>query len=95
VMTPASAAAVSHSCACIWSPCLRHGVHGASIGAADVAALHAAVMQGVTLSQQSSMHLSAKLASVQGTLQKVNSDLARLESSGSGGGGGGGRKPNE
>jgi hypothetical protein len=26
------AAAVSHSCACIGSPCLRHCVHGASIG---------------------------------------------------------------
>jgi hypothetical protein len=25
--------AVSHSCACIGSPCLRHCVHGASIGA--------------------------------------------------------------
>eukprot|EP01047_Picozoa_sp_COSAG01_P033062 COSAG01_NODE_2417_length_7736_cov_7.862511_6_plen_121_part_00 len=28
----AAAAAVSHSCACIGSPCLRHCVHGASIG---------------------------------------------------------------
>jgi hypothetical protein len=28
----ARAAAVSHSCACIGSPCLRHCVHGASIG---------------------------------------------------------------
>jgi hypothetical protein len=27
-----TAAAVSHSCACIGSPCLRHCVHGASIG---------------------------------------------------------------
>eukprot|EP01049_Picozoa_sp_SAG25_P011574 SAG25_NODE_1434_length_3030_cov_2.096213_2_plen_320_part_00 len=27
-----AAAAVSHSCACIGSPCLRHCVHGASIG---------------------------------------------------------------
>jgi hypothetical protein len=30
------AAIVSHSCACIGSPCLRHCVHGASIGASDV-----------------------------------------------------------
>jgi hypothetical protein len=28
----AAAAAVSHSCACIGSPCLRHCVHGAPIG---------------------------------------------------------------
>jgi hypothetical protein len=28
----AAAAAVSHSCACTESPCLRHCVHGASIG---------------------------------------------------------------
>jgi hypothetical protein len=28
----ATFAAVSHSCACIGSPCLRHCVHGASIG---------------------------------------------------------------
>jgi hypothetical protein len=31
-MAAAAAAVVSHSCACIGSPCLRHGVHGASIG---------------------------------------------------------------
>jgi hypothetical protein len=29
------AAAVSHSCTCIGSPCLRHCVHGASIGGGD------------------------------------------------------------
>jgi hypothetical protein len=28
---PGAAAAVSHSCTCIGSPCLRHCVHGASI----------------------------------------------------------------
>jgi hypothetical protein len=33
--TTAAAAAVSHSCACIGSPCLSHCVHGASIGADD------------------------------------------------------------
>jgi hypothetical protein len=32
--TSAAAAAVSHSCACIGSPCLRDCVHGASIGGA-------------------------------------------------------------
>jgi hypothetical protein len=31
---PAPSAAVSRSCVCIGSPCLRHCVHGASIGAA-------------------------------------------------------------
>jgi hypothetical protein len=29
---PAAAVAVSHSCACTESPCLRHCVHGAPIG---------------------------------------------------------------
>jgi hypothetical protein len=32
--------AVSHSCACIGSPCLRHCVHGASIGARGGGACH-------------------------------------------------------
>eukprot|EP01047_Picozoa_sp_COSAG01_P087906 COSAG01_NODE_20436_length_953_cov_1.412178_1_plen_256_part_00 len=32
--------AVSHSCACIGSPCLRHCVHGASIGARGGGARH-------------------------------------------------------
>jgi hypothetical protein len=31
----AAAAAVCHSCACIGTPCLRHCVHGASIGGAE------------------------------------------------------------
>eukprot|EP01047_Picozoa_sp_COSAG01_P027059 COSAG01_NODE_1770_length_9272_cov_5.371198_9_plen_182_part_00 len=37
---PAAAAAVSHSCACIGSPCLRHFVHGASIGGGGGATAH-------------------------------------------------------